>query len=142
VNDGTQTRDRLDHNTVRHSSGLRLSRRNALYGAIPTDFPPIDSSGFQGVALPLCCHLGGGPPRGSWGAERTRALLEGLALLTSLAAEEREPSHVFWAAGAPVHGEWSATWNAPRACAHGARASADWEVVDVRTRQQRPGPAL
>jgi hypothetical protein len=34
VSDGTRTRDRLDHNAVRHSSWLRLSRRKALSSAI------------------------------------------------------------------------------------------------------------
>jgi len=33
LSDGTRTRDRLDHNTVRHFGGVRLIRRNALYYA-------------------------------------------------------------------------------------------------------------
>ena len=56
VSDGTRTRDRLDHNTVRLSSGIQLSRTNSLYDAISAHSFGFESSDLRGVGLRPCCH--------------------------------------------------------------------------------------
>jgi hypothetical protein len=58
VSDGTRTRDRLDHNTVRSYVGLHL-RRATTRGTSDMGLDELwFFVGFRGVQLPPRCHLG------------------------------------------------------------------------------------
>jgi hypothetical protein len=89
VSDGTRTRDRLDHNTVRHSSGLRLTRRNALPSAVLPLQDVFDSSRFQGVPLPPCCHRSM-DPNARYGIDRTASAMTEIMTRPDSSAARRQ----------------------------------------------------